>query len=123
VLTTGFRRETWDVGNEETAATTDTIELTTVTQNTIMADFHKTLRQDMKQEPPHELDSGERHSFLGTTVFVVLVRERDRAAGIVVSENPAVRDANAVSVTGEVFDHVVRTVEGLLQVAEEVSLI
>src|SRR3954465_13461162 len=86
----------------------------------IVADAVEPLGQDVKQETPDELVGGERHPAIACppVAAVILVAEGD--AAVVESEEAAVRDRDAVGVTGEIGEHRLRPGEGRLGVDEPV---
>ena len=67
-----------------------------------MADAVKSLRQDVEQEAPDELVSGERHRAIAClpVAAVILVAEGDTA--LVEGKQATVRDGDAVGVAGEI---------------------
>jgi hypothetical protein len=74
-----------------------------------VSDADETARHHVLKEPSDELDSIERHDFLGISVRIVLPMERH--GSIVDSCQPMIRDRHAVSVTGQVFEHLFRSAE------------
>ena len=101
----------------------DTVELATVSEQAEIPDFHKALREDMKEEPAHEFDSSDRHGLGLSAIPVILVRKRDGISCFIVGNDPAVGDADPVSVTRKVFDDVARTVVWLFQETEELGIV
>ncbi len=66
-------------GTCEQLAKLETFVLIAVPENSIMANLHKALRQDMQQETTNKFRSGKCHDFPLVAVFVVPPLEGDLA--------------------------------------------
>ncbi len=84
-------------------------------------DTNEALRQRVKEEPPEELVGGKRQGTRGVIAFPVLPSEGDLA--IVETDEPVVRDRDAMGVTGEVVEDMFRSAEGSLRVDHPVDMV
>jgi len=74
-----------------------------VSEEAEVADAHKTARQEVKQEAAQELFDGQGHEPLLVAVSGVAPTEGDMAVGK--SNQPAVGDGDAMSVSAEIAQH------------------
>lgn len=79
------------------------LRFSTAGQYTVMADLHKSSRQDVKAKSPEELTGIKSHEFLFSRVFVIFIRKRYRSIGDVFEA--VIGDGDAVRVSSEIFDH------------------
>jgi len=82
------------------------------------ADADKTAGQDVEQEAAQELLRGERHFSRLITVGIILPTESNLI--ILKSHEAMVGDGHAMSVTGEIAEHMMGTAEGGLGVDDPV---
>ena len=88
----------------------------------VVADAVKPLGQDVEQEAPDELVGRERHCAVSRLPVAAVVLVAEGHAALVESDEPAVRDGDAVGVAGEIGEHRLGPGEGRLGVDEPVLL-
>jgi hypothetical protein len=84
----------------------------TVGEQTIVADVHEALGENVEKEASEELDGVQVHAALATPVSIVFPVEAHLA--IVKAEEALVGDGNPVGVASEVLEHLLGTTEGRL---------
>ena len=84
-----------------------------------MANPHEATRHDMQQKPSQEFVGGEGHHFRPVVVGVVLPPESD--AAVVETDEPIVRERDAVGVPTEVVEHLFGAREGPLGIDDPVD--
>src|SRR5438067_5107929 len=85
-----------------------------------MSDAMKALRQYVEQEAPDELVGAECHGAVPRLPVTAVILVAERHAALVESNEPAVRDGDAMSVAGEVGEHCFWPGEGRLGVNKPV---
>ena len=78
----------------------------------------KALWENVEQEAPDELAGGERHCAVPRLPVAAVILVPEGHAALVESNEPAVRDGDAMSVAGEIGKHRFRPREGRLGVDE-----
>ena len=81
-----------------------------------MANAVEPARQDVKQEAADELVRAQRHDLLAVRTIAAIVLLAEGDAGLVESDQPPVRDGDAMSITREIGEHGFGTGEGRLRV-------
>lgn len=95
----------------------DTLEFfrpVSVGKKAVVANSHEAARQHVEKESAKKLDPLEGHGSLSVLVGVVLVAESDLA--VIEGDQPLVGDSDAMSVSGEVLEYLLRTSERWLGV-------
>ena len=105
---------------EEAAAEGEPGGAVAVGEEAEVADAVEAGRQDVEQEPAHELAGVEGHDLVATLVAVVLPAEADRVVGH--GDEPAVGDGDAVSVAPEIGEDLLGPAEGAFGVDHPVDL-
>jgi len=85
-----------------------------VTEETVVADALKRVREDMQQEAPQELVGRQGHHFLLVLVFIVLVAEADLP--VLQLSQPVIGDGDTMRVAGQIVQHAIGSAEGRLGV-------
>lgn len=80
-----------------------------VAQKPVVADLHKTLRQNVHQDAANKLYGWQRHDLLSVAVPVIAPLERDRAA--LTGKDTLVGNRYAVRITSEIFQHMTCALE------------
>ncbi len=78
-------------------------------EQSVVADAGEARRQDVQREPPDKFVGVQRHHFGLGAVFIVFPGEGDFAVGKI--EDAVVADGNAVGVSPEVVDDLLRSAE------------
>ena len=92
-----------------------------VSQQTVMPDLHKPIRQHMKQEPSDELIGFKGHDFRFVVIGVVPPSKRD---GVVFKfHKPVVADRDPVGVSAEIIQNVLGLLERLFAVDDPVLFV
>ena len=86
----------------------------------VVADAMETLGQDVEQEAPDELVGAERHCAIPRLPVAAVILVAEGHAALVESDEPAVRDGDAMGVAGEIGEHRFGPGEGRLGVDEPV---
>src|SRR5438477_43970 len=87
-------------------------------QQAVMADTMKALRQYVEQEAPDELVGAERHCAVPRLPVTAVILVAKGHAALVESNEPAVRDGDAMGVAGEIGKHCLWSGEGRLGIDE-----
>ena len=74
-----------------------------ITQKSIVADLHKTLRKNVHQDAANKLYGWQRHDLLPVVIPVIAPLERDRAA--LTGKDTLVGNRHAVRIASEIFQH------------------
>ena len=92
-----------------------------VGQKAVMADVLKPFRGNMQEEAANELVGGQGHGLFRRPVLVVLPEEGNAAIAETTGQ-AVVGDRHAMSVAGEIVEHVVGTAEGGLGIHHPLGL-
>ena len=102
----------WSYGVEMESAKSERLTAIAVGEQAEVADLDEARRQDVKQEAADELDRIEAHDLDAVVVSGVAPAKAHLA--VVEIEEPAVGDGNAMSVAGQVLQHMLGSAEGWL---------
>ncbi len=76
-----------------------------VGEQAVVSDAMESVRQDMDEEAPDELVGGQGHGLVANPSFVPIVFVFEGDAVIIMSDQAAVGDGDAVGVSGEVSEY------------------
>ncbi len=109
------RRDLWDWSGHQLLGARDIGLAAGAGQQPVVADAMKALRQNVEQEAPDELVCSERHCAVPRLPVAAVILVPKGHAALVESDEPAVRDGDAMGVASEIGKHCFWPEKGALE--------